>query len=398
MRGYRADRVFDGERVLPQGALVLVDGHRILGVEPAGAPLPAGCPVTYLPGTTLLPGLVDAHVHLCGDASPDALARVPEQTPQAREQVIRTALSRHLRAGVTTVRDLGDHSWAVADRPRPGGDPPVGEPRVVASGPPITTPGGHCSSMGGEASGSGALADAVRERVERGVDVVKIMVSGGAMTAGSDLLRLQYSAADVELVVRVAHRAGLPVTAHAHSVAAVQVCLAAGVDGIEHCTCLSRRGLETPADVVAALAQERIWVCPTLGRVPGSEPSPQALEVMARTGYTVAARLEQVGRFAGAGVRLVSGSDAGIHPAKPHGVLPHAVAELVLAGVTPAAALASATSSAARACGVHDRTGRLRAGLDADLLIVDGDPTERIADLTRVRVVVARGREVVSTA
>jgi imidazolonepropionase-like amidohydrolase len=181
-------------------------------------------------------------------------------------------------------------------------------------------------------------------------------------------------------------------------VAAVQVCLAAGVDGIEHCTCLSPRGLETPADVVAALAQERIWVCPTLGRVPGSEPSPQALEVMARTGYTVAARLEQVGRFAGAGVRLVSGSDAGIHPAKPHGVLPHAVAELVLAGVAPGAALASATSSAARACGVHDRTGRLRAGLDADLLIVDGDPTERIADLTRVRVVVARGREVVSTA
>ena len=389
MRAYRVDRAFDGERVRRR-VLVVVDGDRISAVRDATEPVPAGVPVVDLPGCTLLPGLVDAHVHLCGDGGPDALARVPGQDPAERDAVIGAALRRHLAAGVTTVRDLGDHHWAVADRRGR-----AGEPRVVAAGPPITTPGGHCWSMGGEAAGPAALARAVRERVERGVDVVKLIVSGGSMTAGSDLLALQYGGPDVTHVVRAAHAAGLPVTAHAHSVESVRVCLAAGVDGIEHCTCMTARGLERPAELFRALAAAGTWVCPTIGRTPGSRPSPQAEELAARTGYTVAGRLAQVGALAAAGARLVSGSDAGIHPGKPHGVLPYAVAELVSAGVDPVRALASATSGAAAACGLGAVTGRLRPGFAADLLVVAGDPTVDIADLTRVRRVVVRGVEVV---
>jgi imidazolonepropionase-like amidohydrolase len=136
-------------------------------------------------------------------------------------------------------------------------------------------------------------------------------------------------------------------------------------------------------------------VCPTLGRTPGSRPSPQAAELAARTGWSVAGRLAQVGALAAAGTRLVSGSDAGIHPGKPHGVLPYAVAELASTGVGPVRALASATSLAAAACGLGAVTGRLRPGLSADLLVVAGDPTGHLADLTRVRRVVVRGDEVV---
>jgi len=388
----RADRVFDGERDLPGGALVLLDGARIVAVRPGDAPAPDGVPVAHLPGTTLLPGLVDAHVHLCGDGGPDALTRVPAQTPAEREDVVARALRAHLRAGVTTVRDLGDHHWAVLGRA--AGGPRDGEPRVVAAGPPLTTPAGHCWSMGGQVRGARELADAVRERAERGADVVKVMVSGGSMTPGSDLLALQFGVVEVGLVVRLAHAAGLPVTAHAHSVAAVEVSLAAGVDGIEHCTCLTGAGLESPEPLFRALAAAGTWVCPTLGRAPGSEPSPQAVEVAARTGWSVAGRIEQVGRLAAAGARIVSGSDAGIHPGKPHGVLPWAVAELVAGGASPLAALASATSAAADACGLGAVTGRLRPGLSADLLLVDGDPTSRITDLTRVRRVVVRGHVV----
>lgn len=392
MRAYHADAGFDGERAMRAGVVVVVDGDRIVGVEPSARDLPEGLPVTRLAGTTVLPGLVDAHVHLCGDGGPDALARVPGQSAAEREQVVRRALAAHLRAGVTAVRDLGDHHWAVAERAAAG--PRDGEPRVVASGPPITTPGGHCASMGG-GTGRGAqeLIAAVRERVERRVDVVKVMVSGGSMTAGSDLLTLQYGPAQVTEVVRAAHGAGLPVTAHAHSVESVAVCLAADVDGIEHCTCMTASGLQRPEPLFRALAAAGTWVCPTIGRAPGSTPSPQAAELAARTGYTVAARLAQVGRLAGLGARIVSGSDAGIHPGKPHGVLPWALVELVTAGVPPVTALASATSVAAAACGLGAVTGRLRAGLSADLLFVDGDPTERIEDLTRVRRVVLRGRE-----
>jgi len=390
--GYQVDRAFDGERRFDGGVLVVVRGSQIVGVESVGAELPPGCEVVRFPGATVLPGLIDTHVHLCADGGADALARDPQRSVSERETVVRESLQQQLISGVTAVRDLGDSQWAVADRIRR-----EDEPTIVVSGPPVTIPGGHCWSMGGEAKGREALRRAVAERGDRRVDIIKIVVSGGAMTAGSDLLSLQYSPADVAFLVAEAHRVGLAVTAHAHSLAAVQACVAAGVDGIEHCTCLTENGLSTPPSLVEALAAGGIQVCPTFGRIPGSVPSPQAIEVMQRTGLTVAGRFAQVAGLVRGGVSIVSGSDAGIHPGKPHGVLRHSVAEHVEAGMTPVQALASATSVAALACGLQGRTGRLRPGLDADLLIVDGDPTRTITDLVRVRAVVSRGRRVALT-
>src|SRR4051812_24344003 len=105
MHAYRASRAFDGERALPDGAVVLVDGATIVGVEPASAPLPADCPVTDLPGATLLPGLVDTHVHLCGDAGPRALDQLPDLDDDDLDAIIESSLRQQLAAGVTTVRD-----------------------------------------------------------------------------------------------------------------------------------------------------------------------------------------------------------------------------------------------------------------------------------------------------
>jgi imidazolonepropionase-like amidohydrolase len=214
------------------------------------------------------------------------------------------------------------------------------------------------------------------------------------MTAGSDLLELQFEADDVRLVVAEAHRLGLPVTAHAHSVPSVEVCAAAGVDGIEHCTCLTAEGIQTPPALIDVLAERGIQVCPTFGRLPGLPPSPQAVEVMRRTGMTMEARFEQVGKLFAAGVPILAGSDAGIHPAKPHGVLAHSVAELVQCGLPLAGALAAATSAAAGACGLGGSRGRLRPAMVADLLVVDGDLAEDVGALTRPRLVVMRGRAI----
>ncbi|MCW2829540.1 MAG: amidohydrolase, partial [Aeromicrobium sp.] len=166
MHGYRADQAFDGEREMPGGALVLVEDGRIVGVEPAAAPIPDGCEITYEPGTTLLPGLIDTHVHLCADGGLGALDRVPELSPDELEAVVARSLRTQLGAGVTTVRDLGDHHWAVLD----GRSSWTDGPTVVASGPPITSVGGHCASMGGEANGEAGLRAAVRERADRGAD------------------------------------------------------------------------------------------------------------------------------------------------------------------------------------------------------------------------------------
>jgi imidazolonepropionase-like amidohydrolase len=174
-------------------------------------------------------------------------------------------------------------------------------------------------------------------------------------------------------------------------------CIAAGVDGIEHCSCVVEQGTHTPLELTAAIAAAAIPVCPTLGhdlsRLAGSL-SPQMAAAIKRNGGTVEDRLVQVGELHRGGVTLISGVDSGIHPVKAHGILPLAIIELAAAGVSPTTALASATSVAARASGLADRTGRLRAGLDADLLLVDGDPTDDITAIRHTRAVVSRGRMV----
>jgi len=391
MRAYRADRAFDGTRALPGGALVLVEGRKIVGVEPASAPAPAGFEVTDLPGATLLPGLIDTHVHLCGDSGPRALDQVPELSAGELERVIDTAEQQHLRAGVTAVRDLGDHRWAVLDRIGADGAGPT----VVGAGPPITSPGGHCWSMGGEASGGDELRRAVRERAERGAGVVKVMASGGVLTPDTDVTACQFTLEQLQTLVDEAHRLGLPVTAHAHGLAAVERSVAAGVDGIEHCSCLTGTGVRTPPELAAGLAVAGVQVCPTLGRAPGVDPPPHVQARMDAVGATFEAHLSHVARLHRAGVTLLAGTDAGIGPTKPHGSVPQAVADLVgECGVPVAEALTAATSGAARACGLGDRTGRLAAGYDADLLVADGDVRADVTALQRPRVVVSRGREV----
>jgi imidazolonepropionase-like amidohydrolase len=396
MLAVRAGQAFDGERAIPGGALVLTKGGRITGIEPGSADPPEGWPVVEAAGATLLPGLIDTHVHLCGDSRMGALDRLPGYDDAELAGVIEQALRAQVAAGVTTVRDLGDRRWSALEwRDRSAaadGDGAVRYPTVVASGPPITSPAGHCWHMGGEVRDADELRKAVRERADRRVDVVKIMASGGAMTPGTDVTACQFDLEELRLAVEEAHTLGLPVTAHAHGLPAVEQAVAAGVDGIEHCGCLTASGMEVPDRLLESLAAQGIQVCPTLGKTADATPPPALLEIMERTGMTWEARLAMVGRMHRAGVRLVSGADAGISSGKPHGILRETVVDLVEAGLTSAEALASATSVAARSCGLGERKGRLRAGYDADLLLVDGDPFTDITALRRVSAVVLRGQ------
>jgi imidazolonepropionase-like amidohydrolase len=395
MFGVRAGRAFDGEQVVPGGALVLVHGGRIVGVEPGGAPAPEGCEVLEAPGGTVLPGLVDAHVHLCADGTDGSLDRIEEPSEDGMAAVIGESLRRHLAAGVTAVRDLGDRRFAVLDWRSSAHSGGV-YPAVVTAGPPITSVGGHCANLGGEAAGEDQLRRAVHERAERGVDVVKVMTSGGFATAGTQVMLCQFVLEELRVVVGEAHAAGLPVTAHAHGLPAVHMAMAAGVDGIEHCSFLTDKGVSQSGEDLARLAEAGTVVCPTLGLAGALVPTPNAAALLAKLGMTIEQVMEmrkrQVGQMHAAGVRVVSGTDGGIAAAKPHGLLPVSVAWLVEGGVSTAAALASATSLAAAACGLGDRKGRLRAGYDADVLVVDGDPVADIGALARPAAVFAGGR------
>ena len=390
MIAIRARRVFDGERIVPRAETVLLEGSRIAGVQPSGMPLPDGCEVVDFPDATLLPGLIDTHVHLCGDGGHGALDRLPTYSDDEMTRVVEDSLRAHLASGVTTVRDLGDRRWAVINwRDRNRGNTAM--PTVLASGPPITSPGGHCWNMGGQARGVDELCRAVQYRAERGVDIVKIMASGGISTPGTDAFVPQFTIEELRAVVGAAHGAGLLVTAHAHPLTAIRDAIAAGVDAIEHGTFATETGIEVPDTVVASLVESGIPVCPTLGKAWDVVLEPASLEFLRKTGLTYQARVQTVGELHRAGVYLVSGSDGGINPSRRHGGLPEAVIDLVAGGVCTADALASATALAAKACGVADRKGCLAADFDADLLLVDGDPLTDITALRNPAAVYLRG-------
>jgi imidazolonepropionase-like amidohydrolase len=396
MRAVRATTVFDGERFLDGGATLFVDGALIAGVEPYGAELPADVPVTSYDGT-LLPGLFDCHAHLVADSTPGGLERTESMSDDEIDVVVADSLARQLASGVTAVRDLGDRRYrAVAARDRAQ----AGLPRIVASGPPFTVPAGHCHYLGGAVAGREAIEEAMAEHVAQRVDVVKVMASGGMLTPGSDQLGVQFSAEDLRSIVEVAHEAGLQVLAHSHSLAGAWHAVHAGVDGLEHFTCLSENGPFTPDDLLDAVAAAGITIDPTLGLDPERMLSPDQLpprlrELMDRFGLEPDTlrdtRTAQMARARRRGIRVVSGVDSGVGPAKPHGILWRSVLDLLRADYTVAEALSTATSTAADACGLGSVTGRLRPGLDADLLAVDGDLRTDPDALGRPVAVLVRG-------
>ncbi len=397
MHAIRSTHAFDGESFRSSGATVLIEDGLIIGVERYNFPLPDQCPATSYDGT-LLPGLIEAHTHLVTDSGVSALDRVAGYSDQEIDEVITRALRDQLAAGVTAVRDLGDRRFCVVQRRHEQPATRAGEPTIVASGPPLTSTAGHCHFMGGEVSGTAEIIRAIAERVERGVDIVKVMASGGVNTPGSDVMRTQFTTAELRLIVDRAHAAGLPVTAHAHGTPAVEQAIAVGVDGIEHCSCVTDRGFGQASDeTLAALAHSQIAVCPTIGTDPHltRNPPPAIKAVAERMGITVQQMLQVrqdfVARLHHAGVLLVSGVDSGIGPAKRHGTLPHAVCELVTAGLSVAEALASATSTAATACGFRTSKGRLGPGLHADLLVVDDNLETDVTALLRPQTVLLHG-------
>ncbi|MEU5781050.1 amidohydrolase family protein [Micromonospora lupini] len=385
----RAARMFDGELLVDGGVLVLLDGCRITDVRRGWAQAPEGWPVREHPDGTLLPGLIDAHVHLCADAGPDALGRLAEHPDADLDTVVEASLRAHLAAGVTTVRDLGDRRGAVLRwRAREVRDD---LPTVVGSGTPITSVGGHCWWMGGEASGVDEIREAVRLQAAAGADLLKVMASGGVFTPGTDTTRPQFTDQELAAAVTQAHDLGLPVTAHAHALSAVEQALGVGVDGIEHCTCVTATGAHVPEELADRLATSGVAVCATLGTDPAVITPPEVVEMAARAGLSEAALRAAAATLHRAGVRLVAGSDAGLGPAKPHGILPETLVEYVASGIPATAALAAATSVGAEVCGLGRSKGRVRPGFDADLLVVHGDPTSDMTVLRRPLAVYVNG-------
>ena len=387
----RAAALFDGisPALLTRPSVEVANGV-ITAVHDQAGSVPTDAHIVDLPGLTLLPGLVDAHLHLCLDATSDPVGHLAETDDNLLREQMAEAARRALRAGVTTVRDLGDRGYLALDlrasAPASGAGP---LPAIVAAGPPITTPGGHCHFLGGAADGERALRAAVRERAERGVDVVKVMASGGNLTPGSLPYEPQFDAGSLRVIVKEAHRHGLPVTAHAHSARSIADAMTAGVDGIEHATFMSAGGVDAPEAVIRAIAAQRIAVGWTVGRDPD-----HADVVMPQIASRMADLRATRRRLYESGAVLVPGSDAGVSRAKPHDVLRFAPEDMAAAGLRPAEILRALTSGAANACGLGHRKGRIAPGFDADILAIDGNPLEDPAAIRNLHAIYVGGQPI----
>ncbi len=385
MQAIRAARLFDGLNATPLiDKYLIVDGGRIEAIESQ----PSGAEVVDLGDVTVLPGLIDAHIHLCFDASPDVVGHLSTVDDVQLLAEMRVAGRRALLAGITTVRDLGDRGYqALALRAECDADPQAG-PQILSSGAPITVAKGHCWYLGGEAEGVDGVRAAVRERAERGVDVIKVMATGGELTPGTSSHVPSYSVEELRAMAEEAHALGLPITAHAHGTPGIVNAVKAGFDMIEHCSFMAEGGAIADDEVIELIKDRGVTVVSTLGSLPDFPPPPRIQAMMPQL-------IEVFRRIREAGVPIVVASDAGINVPKPHDVLPWAGEMYVNTnGATPVEALRGMTSDAARACRVDDRKGRLAPGYDADLLAVQGNPLEDITVITRPAAVFRLGTRV----
>jgi len=388
---YIAVRIFDGTSyVAHDGGALVVEGERIVSAGP-GRDVPDGAEIFDLGDATLMPGLVDAHVHLIWDSSAAPEERV------ARESGAMTALraaanaARHLHAGVTTVRDLGSTGGLAVELARSIEQGVADGPRVIAAGRAITMTGGHVFQIGHEADGPDGVRRAVREELKAGAGCVKFMASGGVMGGhGEEPGAPQLTAEEMRAGVEEAHKAGRAAAAHAYSVEAINNALDAGVDSIEHGSFLDLPTAER-------MRAEGVYLVPTLSTIKAVYERGPELGVPDHARRKIAGLLEasdEAFRWAlQAGVRVAAGSDAGV-PGQSHGALTEELISMVEHGATPQQALRAGTLAAAGLLNVSGEAGVLQPGRRADIVAVSADPLRDIRAMRDVKLVVQGGREI----
>jgi len=398
----KAARLFDGKSESTiSDAVVLVEGGRITAVGSRLA-VPAGARLVELGDATILPGFIDAHVHLTDESSNDWNAdmvagfrrTIPEQTLRAAEFARRTVM-----AGVTSVRDVGSGDYIdVGLRNAIAAGQTIG-PRMLVSVHALGARGGHCDNNGfpyerfgsepgienGIASGPDQFRDAVRFQVKYGADVIKVCATGGVLSLGDDVGAPQVTQAEMDALVDEAHRLGRKTAAHAHGAEGAKVAIRAGIDSIEH-------GSFLDDEAVRLMKEKGTYLVPTLmaGEYAGGRKATRQYppEIAAKAAQALEGRSHAFKRAVAAGVKIAFGTDSAV---SPHGHNAEEFALLVEHGLSPAAALRT-TATAAALMGLDRMVGTIEAGKQADLVGVPGDALRDITTTERVRFVMKGGK------
>lgn len=363
-------RIFDGFKSLPDGHALLVEGARIKDIGPISQFAGHAGERVDMAGATLLPGLIDCHVHLTMSGDGKAVSAKGNNHAALTLQALSNAQAT-LKGGITALRDCGgiDHvEFAVRDACNSG---QFLGPHIKVSGKVICMTGGTKWQIGRVADGPDEVVKAVREQIYAGCDCVKLMATGAVLHAGTDLEDAQYTPEELSAGVQEAARFRKPTAAHAIGTQGILNAAHAGVTSIEH-------GMLMTDETVRVMLERQIYLVPTLAAIaqvllhPDQVP-PASLAKAQR----VAERHKQsVRAYYQAGGRIAMGADTGTL-CNPHGNNALELQHMVSAGMKPIDALISATSNAADLLRLSDR-GALRAGHVADMLMVHGNPMEDI--------------------
>lgn len=393
-----ADRVVvdANSPVRGQSTVVVTDG-KIVSIADGFVGGPEGAEMVHLAGKTLVAGLVDLHVHLTGDPGGDFWKEATEPSDWGTVVGAKNALAT-ARAGFTTVREAGSSQHSAFSLRRGTAEGMIPGPRIVAAGPALAIVGGHGDttgflpeindklSSGFACTGAVECAEKVRRASRNGSDVIKITATGGVLSQQGRGLEAHFTSEEMKSIADTAHSLGLKVMAHAHGARGIEAASNAGIDTIEHGTYLDDRA-------IAAMKKNGTVLVPTLMAFQG------ITERLGKGIYTpvvedkVRAVAEYAKVFLGkahrAGVKIAFGTDAGVFD---HGRNAGEFGLMMAQGLTSREALAAATTSAAEVLGMAGEIGRIAPGYSADIIAVDGDPTQDARALEKVDWVMVRGR------
>lgn len=374
-------RIIDGTGALLDRATLIVRDSKIMAIGSSrDMRIPSGSTRIDGRGVTVIPGLIDCHVHLCLGGEPDVVAAVESESPPYTLLKSAQHARMTIEAGFTTVRDVGsrDHSIFTLKRAIEAGIMPG--PRIVGAGLAICMIGGHARFIGREVAGIEQVRSAVHDQIAAGAEVIKVIASGGVLTPGTSPDEAQMTIEELQAAVDEAKGAGRKVAAHAHGSSGMKNAIRAGVHSIEHATLMD-------GEAAGLFETNGVYMVPTLsalattaaGRhgcgIPDSAlDKAKAMTKRHQTSFKQAHRR---------GLLIAMGTDAGT-PFNYHGDNAQELERMVALGMTPMEAIAASTSAAARLIGIQESVGILANDMEADLVVVEGNPLRRI-DLLRDR-------------
>ena len=399
----RAGRVFDGTTdAVRTNVVIVVEGERIKSVSPAAAAsIPSGALVIDLSRATVLPGLIDCHTHLGSRADRYDEIYYFKSTPFQSAFAAVVHARRTLEAGFTSVRDVGSLPFLAVDLRNSISEGLVPGPRIVASGPGISITGGHGDvnnfspqtrvSMFPEernfqiADGVDQIRHVVRAQVKYGVDVIKILATGGVLSKGDSPGAPQFTFEELKAAAEEAHMAGRRIAAHAHGTQGIKNAILAGIDSIEHASLIDDEGIRLAKEHGTYLVMDIYNDDYILGKAIEFGLPKENVEKEKMVGRLQRENFEKAVK---AGAKMAFGTDAGVYP---HGDNAKQFFYMVKFGMTPAQAIRAATSNAADLIGRAQDVGTLEPGKYADLIAVIADPLQDVRALENVSFVMKGG-------